>query len=167
MDTRKICLLGAYAVGKTSLVARFVQDRFSRHYLTTIGVKVDSKTVIPSQGEAVRLAVWDLGGTGAPTGLFLRYLRGASGYLLVVDGTRAQTLDRALELRQAVESNLDVLPFVGLVNKSDLIDAQEVTDAQIKELTSAGGVWLRTSARQGQNVDRAFGLLVALMDEVQ
>lgn len=167
MDTRKICLLGDFAVGKTSLVERFVHDQYSKQYRTTIGVRVDVKTMRRPDGSAVKIAIWDLGGIGAPTGIFLRYLRGASGCLLVVDGTRSGTLDHALELRQAVESNLAALPFVGLVNKSDLRERQEIRDSRIEQLVAGGGEWLRTSARLGDNVERAFNRLLALMEGLE
>lgn len=163
MDTRKICLLGDFAVGKTSLVDRFLHNRFSRRYLTTIGVRVDTKEVARPKGPPIKLAIWDMAGRNTPTGLFLRYLRGASGYLLVADGTRRETLDRALELGSAVDSHIGVLPCVGLVNKYDQRDLQEIGDDRLEHLRADGGIWLRTSARAGDNVEQAFGQLLTLM----
>ena len=124
MEAHKICVLGDFATGKTSLVARFVQDSFVTAYQTTVGVKVDAKDVVLADGRPRRLAIWDVAGTGTPTELFLRYLRGASGYLLVADATRADTLERALEIRAAVESQLPAIPGVHLVNKVDLEERQ-------------------------------------------
>ncbi len=160
MDARKICILGDFAVGKTSLVSRFVHNHFSLNYLTSIGVKVDVKEVtLPGDGPC-NLAVWDIVSIDAPTELFLRYVRGASGYLLVADGTRIETLDRALALRDAVESHLAVLPFVGLVNKVDLAGQQEIDSDRLAQLEQARETWLRTSALDGTNVERAFELLL-------
>lgn len=163
MEARKICILGDFAVGKTSLVSRFVNDQFSRKYLTTIGVRVDVKEVALPDGRACKLAVWDVAGTDTPTSLFLRYLRGSSGYLLVADGTRAETLDRALELRVAVESHLAVLPFVGLINKGDLAGQQEIDEARLASLREANEPWLQSSALDGTNVEQAFKLLLESM----
>lgn len=163
MQARKICILGDFAVGKTSLISRFVRNRFSRKYLTTIGVRVDVKEVALPDGTPYKLAVWDVAGTDAPTSLFLRYLRGSSGYLLVADGTRADTLDRALELREAIESHLAVLPFVGLINKVDLAGQQEIDAARLESLRDANEIWLRSSALDGTNVEQAFGLLLRAM----
>lgn len=160
MEARKICVLGDFAVGKTSLVSRFAHNRFSQSYLTSIGVKVDVKKVVLPGGNPYKLAVWDIAGTGTPTELFLRYVRGASGYLLVADGTRAETLDKALELREAVESHLSVLPFVGVINKADLEGQQEIDGGRLARLEQVGEIWLRTSAFDGTNVDRAFELLL-------
>jgi small GTP-binding protein len=164
MLARKICVLGDFAVGKTSLVSRFVHNQFSRKYHTSIGAKVDVKNVELPDGETCKLAVWDIAGTDTPTEFFLRYLRGASGYLLVADGTRAETLDRALELRAAVESHLAVLPFVGLINKTDLAGQQEIDDRRLQELAQSDETWLRASALSGNNVERAFELLLRDME---
>jgi small GTP-binding protein len=164
VDTRKICILGDFAVGKTSLVNRFVHDRFSDRYHTSVGVRVDTKQVVAPDGRPLKLVIWDVAGIENPTELFLRYLRGSAGYLLVADGTRRETLDRAMQLRRAVESHLAVLPFVGLINKADLASAQEVGTEQISRLEEAGGIWLRTSALSGARVEEAFDLLLRAIE---
>jgi small GTP-binding protein len=164
MDTYKICVLGDFATGKTSLVARFVHNTFAETYHTTVGVKVDVRDIVQPGRRRSRLAIWDVAGTGTPTELFLRYLRGASGYVLVIDGTRAETLDRALELKNAVVSQLPGIPLVHLVNKADLDQSQEITDARIAALAVPKGGWLRTSARTGANVEEGFTLLLDRME---
>lgn len=164
METRKICVLGDFAVGKTSLVARFVHNQFSEKYHTSIGVKVDVKRLALADGRPCKLAVWDVAGTDTPTGLFLRYLRGSSGYLLVADGTRLDTLDRALELRDAVASHLAPLPFVGLINKTDLEGQQEISEAVIARLRVGDQTWLKSSALDGTNVESAFKSLLEAIE---
>jgi small GTP-binding protein len=163
VDARKICILGDFAVGKTSLVSRYIHGQFSDRYHTSIGVKVDTKEVTTPAGRSITLAIWDVAGTDTPTELFLRYLRGSSGYLLVADGTREETLTRALQVREAVESQLAVLPFVGLINKADLREEQEIEGPRIALMRSAGEIWLHTSARNGDNVERSFALLLEAM----
>jgi small GTP-binding protein len=86
MTQKKICMLGSFSVGKTSLVARYVSSVFSDKYLTTVGVKIDKKTVAVD-GADVTLLLWDIYGEDDFQKLRMSYLRGASGYLLVVDGT--------------------------------------------------------------------------------
>jgi len=89
---KKICMLGGFSVGKTSLVKRYVQSVFSETYLTTVGVKIDKKTVdLPER--SVNLILWDLAGEDDIGSLRITYLRGAAGYVLVADGTRPATLD--------------------------------------------------------------------------
>jgi len=164
VETRKICILGDFAVGKTSLVSRFVRGRFSAEYHTSVGARVDVKEVELPDGKPRKLIIWDVVGTDTPTELFLRYLRGSRGYLLVADGTRAETLDRVLQLREAVEAHLSVLPFVGLVNKADLTGQQEIDAERLAQLRPPKETWLRGSALDGTNVDRAFTLLLGAME---
>src|SRR4030095_6092425 len=90
---KKVCMLGTFAVGKTSLVRRFVESIYSDKYHTTVGVKIDKK-VVPVDGEEVMLMLWDIEGTESEHEMRMSYLRGAAGYLMVVDGTRQETLYR-------------------------------------------------------------------------
>ena len=114
---KKICMLGGFSVGKTSLVKRYVQSVFSETYLTTVGVKIDKKTVDLSD-RIVNLILWDLAGEDDINSLRMTNLRGAAGYVLVADGTRPSTLDVALSLHKRVEADFGPLPFVLLLNKS-------------------------------------------------
>ena len=155
---KKICMLGGFSVGKTSLVKRFVQSVFSETYLTTVGVKIDKKTVdLPDR--TVNLILWDLAGEDDISSLRMSYLRGSAGYVLVADGTRPSTLEVALSLRQRVEAEFGRLPFVLLLNKSDLKEQWAIGDEDVEGLRQSGW-WLRsTSARTGEGVDDAFGTL--------
>lgn len=163
MESRKICILGDFAVGKTSLVQRFVNNQFSDKYLTTLGVKVDTKQVALDDGRALKLAIWDVAGTDTPTQLFLRYTRGAAGYLLVADRTRPETLEACVRLRDAVAGTLRPLPYVFLGNKSDLVDQcrlqQGIAQARLPDALD----WLETSALTGEHVELAFRRLAAGM----
>ena len=155
---KKICMLGAFSVGKTSLVKRFVESVFSETYLTTVGVKIDKKTVELSN-RIVNLILWDLAGEDDISSLRMSYLRGAAGYVLVADGTRPSTLEVALSLRQRVEVEFGPLPFVLLLNKNDLQEEWAIRDEEVEGLRRDGW-WVRpTSARTGEGVDDAFGAL--------
>jgi len=148
-------MLGAFAVGKTSLVSRFVHSIYSDKYHTTIGVKVDKKTV-HARGEDVVLLIWDIYGEDDVQEIRLNYIRGAEGYLLVIDGTRPETLDVACRIRKRVEDALGPLPFVLLVNKSDLTDEWKIEDEKLDELRSSGWEVIITSARNGDGVEEGF-----------
>jgi small GTP-binding protein len=152
---KKVCMLGGFSVGKTTLVRRYVQSVFSDTYLTTVGVKVDKKTVaLPDR--TVTLILWDMAGEDDVATIRMSYLRGLSGYVLVADGTRPATLDTAVSLRKRVEAELGPVPHVLLVNKSDLTE-QWTTPAADLDLLREQGWWLRTSsARTGEGVDEAF-----------
>jgi small GTP-binding protein len=152
---RKLCMLGGFAVGKTSLVRRFVHSVFSDTYLTTVGVKIDKKTV-ELAGKTVNLILWDLAGEDDLASLRMTYLRGAAGYLLIADGTRPATLDVARLLNQRVEAEFGKLPFALLLNKSDLRDQWAIGDAEIAGLNERGW-WIRSSsAMTGEGVEEAF-----------
>ena len=158
MDSRKICILGDFAVGKTSLVRRFVHNQFSDKYLSTIGVKVDTKEVIGTGDRALKLAIWDVAGTDTPTELFVRYTRGAAGFLLVADATRAETLGCCTDLRDAVFAAIGRMPYVLLVNKADLTEYREVDAGAAGQFDDALAR-LDTSALTGANVEHAFQVL--------
>jgi small GTP-binding protein len=152
---RKICMLGGFSVGKTSLVKRYVASVFSETYLTTVGVKIDKKAVALSD-RTINLILWDLAGEDDISSLRMSYLRGAAGYVLVADGTRPSTLEVAVSLRQRVEADFGPLPFVLLLNKNDLHDDWAISDADVGDLQRKGW-WMRSSsARTGEGVDDAF-----------
>jgi len=149
---KKICMVGQFGVGKTSLVRRFVDSIFDDRYLTTIGVKIDRKDVIVGAA-SVTLMLWDLAGEDDLAQLKLSHLRGASGYILVVDGCRAASLAKAVDLQQRVADQLGPLPFVLVLNKADLRDRWEVQDAAVSKY---GWPTFETSAKAGTGVEEMF-----------
>ncbi len=155
MIKKKICLMGAFSVGKTSLVSRFVYSVFSNRYLTTVGVKVDKKELRVS-GQDVRLMIWDLAGEDDVQETRVSYARGASGIFYVVDSTRQETLAVAKRLKERVDESAGDLPFFLLINKTDLVDEQAISDDAITEMESAGWRTIRTSAKTGDGVESAF-----------
>lgn len=164
MIQKKICMLGSFAVGKTSLVARFVHSIYREQYLTTVGVKIDKKIVRVGDTD-VSLIVWDLHGEDEFQKIRTAYLRGSSGFLFVADGTRGATLDKVVELHRSATDAVGDVPFVVLVNKADL-EAEWEVDADALETAAARG-WtvLRTSAKTGQGVEEAFLRIAESMTE--
>jgi small GTP-binding protein len=163
MIQKKICMLGSFAVGKTSLVAQFLSQGFSEKYHTTVGVKIDKKTVEVA-GDPVDLILWDIQGEDSSQQLYLSYLRGVSGYLLVVDGTRRSTLTTAVGIHANVTTLLGPqVPFVVLVNKQDLEAEWEVAESDLEELAGRSWYVAKTSAKTGAEVERAFLYLATHM----
>lgn len=160
MLQRKICLLGAFGVGKTSLVRRFVDTIFSDTYLTTVGVKIDKK-VIPVGAEQLALILWDIAGEDEVAAVRVSYLRGAAGYLLVVDGTRPETLATAESIQGRITAELGAVPFLVLLNKADLAQDWALPPERIEALEAAGWLFRRTSAKTGMGVEEAFQELAA------
>ncbi|MDM8551136.1 Rab family GTPase [Desulfobacterales bacterium HSG2] len=164
MIKKKICMLGAFSVGKTSLVQQFVKSMFSDKYLTTVGVKIDKKSVAVN-GKDVDLLLWDIYGEDEFQKVKTSYLRGASGYFLVIDGTRKKTLDTAFDLQKRAEAAVGSIPFILLFNKSDLTDEWEIEDEALEDLTRDGFTVMKTSAKTGEMVEEAFLSLAEKMLE--
>ncbi len=140
--------LGAFAVRKTSLARRFVTGLFSEHYHTTIGMTVDKKSMIVD-GQAVTLALWDLYGEDDFQKLRRSYLRGSSGYVLVLGGMRRATLDVALQIQQTATEALGPAPFVVIINKCDRVQDWKITDQDLGQLTRRGRTFVMGSAKTG------------------
>lgn len=148
-------MLGSFAVGKTSLVRRYVDSIYNDAYQTTVGVKVDKK-VLQVDSADVTLLLWDIYGEDEFQKMHWSYLRGSSGYLLVADGTRRATLEKALALEQKVLEEVGEIPFVFIINKCDLIQEWELDPALEAQFTSKNWTILRSSAKTGENVEEAF-----------
>ena len=165
--SKKICLLGDFAVGKTSLVRRFVHNRFDDQYISTIGVKVSRKSVVlPYQEEIIemKLMVWDLAGSQNANPVASSYLRGASGAILVCDMTRAETLEHLPLYARDIHRVMPGVPLVVAANKMDLsaqhqIDVEQVVHAA----TQLNAPHYLTSAKIGDDVDDAFRHLATLL----
>ena len=170
----KVCLLGAFAVGKTSLVRRFVYDAFDDKYISTIGVKVSRKTVIVPHEDGpidVNMMLWDLAGSEEFSRLRTSYFRGAAGAVLVCDVTRPDTLPGLLSHARDLAQIRPEACFVLAGNKSDLVGEQRVTladlegaAARIEGATGCGSVpCYLSSALTGQDVEALFRRLAEMV----
>ncbi|BAY30108.1 small GTP-binding protein [Nostoc carneum NIES-2107] len=158
-------MVGAFATGKTSLVSRFVSSIFSEKYHTTVGVKIDKKT-LNIQDKTINLILWDLYGEDEFQKVRMSYLRGSSGYLLVVDGTRRNTLEKAFDLQTRVEETIGNVPFIMILNKWDLTDEWEIDPVEIDAVQLKGWTVIKTSAKNGLGVAEVFQTLAEkIMDE--
>lgn len=160
--SKKVCMVGPFAVGKTSLVRRFVESIFSDNYLTTIGVKI-SKKIVETDEHQINLMIWDIEGVDTFTALKASNLRGASGVLLVLDGTRPASVEMASEIHKTLCETLDDVPIVCLINKADLTFDWKIDAAEIEALENLGMTTITTSAKTGENVEEAFRLVVEKM----
>jgi len=160
MLQKKICLLGAFGVGKTSLIRRYVDSIFSDAYLTTVGVKIDKK-VLTVGTEELALILWDIAGEDEIAAVRVSYLRGAAGYLLVVDGTRPETLETAASIQKRITAEIGPAPFFVLLNKADLLEDWALPPERIEVLEAAGWTFRRTSAKTGDGVEDTFADLAA------
>jgi len=156
----KVLLTGAAAVGKTSLVQRFIKNRFAANYKLTVGVDILTKDVEFKPGDVATLSIWDIGGQQRFEFIRSTFYKGAAGALLVFDLTREQTFIETrkwlTEIRQFSNENI---PFVFIGNKLDLLeDVGEVIDrGEARAFAEKeGSIYVETSAKTGINVDNAF-----------
>lgn len=162
--TSKVCIVGDFAVGKTSVVERFVINEFSEKYLSTVGVKIDTKEIdFPARGVAHKLVIWDVAGSDKFDHAEFAYLRGASGYIYVADGTRPATLNAVQRLHEQITEKFGEVPSVLLVNKRDLTGDWLVSDTRFEKLAAKFADSYRTSAKTGDDVDRAFTRIAELI----
>lgn len=162
MLQKKVCMLGSFSVGKTSLVRRFVESIYSDAYHTTIGVKIDKK-VLRAVDQDLTLVLWDIYGEDDFQKLRMSYLRGMSGYLLVADGTRRATVERAVAFEEKVRRELGEVPFIFALNKSDLVDQWDLEPDTEARLAERSWTVLHTSAKTGASVEEAFARLAQVM----
>ena len=154
MMQKKVCMVGLFGTGKTSLVQRFVHSRFSERYLSTVGVKIDRKEV-EVDGTAVTLLLWDLAGRDGFEDITPSYLRGSHGILFVADGTRRESWEQLPELRAIARDAAGDVPSVLALNKMDLVEQWGVSPADEARL-AAGWDLVRTSAKSGEGVEEVF-----------
>lgn len=156
MTKKKICLLGPFGVGKTSLISRYVRNIFSTSYLSTIGVKVDKKDLALEGWGEVCLLIWDLEGRDDFASVTDTYLRGMAGYLLVADGTSRASLDSVAKTRELMAELFVEVPSLLLLNKADLGASWTPGAVELAEFEGRGIEVLSTSAKDGRGVEAAF-----------
>lgn len=168
----KICLVGAFAVGKTSMVERFVNNRFGEKYLTTVGISVSQKLMPPfhnlQRGRRIqhKFVIWDIAGLEKFDSMVMNYFRGASGALAVADLTRPDTVD---DLENICSKFITVNPNAAILavgNKHDLIDNEDAVHSKLKQLAAAYTTEvLLTSAKTGEGIEQAFISLSQRIDQ--
>ena len=170
----KICLIGEKAVGKTSLIRRYVLNMFDDQYLTTIGTKVSKKEArvfLPERDVLVDvdMTIWDImGEKGFRELLKDAYFYGANGILAVADQTRRKTLDDLDDWIDGVEQVVGKVPLLIAVNKSDLVSSAQYGEKDVEQVARAFDCgFLVTSAKTGENVEEAFRRLSQMVTEDQ
>ena len=158
MIQKKVCMVGLFGTGKTSLVQQFVHSIFSVKYHSTVGVKIDRKTV-DVDGTAVTLVLWDLAGRDSTQDIPASYLKGSHAFLFVVDGTRRETFEQLTDLKELARAAAGEVPSLVALNKADLAEQWILEERDEAALAGQGWHLLKTSAKTGTGVEAAFGWL--------
>jgi len=166
----KVCLVGEAAVGKTSLIRRYVLEEFEDKYITTLGAKVSKKELsfdYPERDITIQMdmTIWDImGEKGFRDLLKEAFFHGARGVLAVCDITRKDTLHELNDWIAAVNRVTGNIPVQFLANKADLRDQAKVSEVDVKQLAdSHKSPFLFTSAKTGENVEVGFMKLAEMI----
>ena len=161
MIQKKIVLLGMFGVGKTSLIRRFIYDKFEDTYLSTIGVKVSEKTcppVMDNKGRAhqFQFILWDIEGQIEEGTIPKNYLLGAAGAILVADLTRLESFRILKKLKEDVLSASPEAKFIIIANKSDLMSELTNLEDRVQSQLDPEQTYFISSAKTGENVESSF-----------
>ena len=163
----KVILAGEGAVGKTTLINRFITGSFSTDYKATIGVQIFSKKIIIEDQE-VNLQIWDLAGQDFFSKIRTRFFRNASGALLVFDLTVPSSLSNLRNWISDIKKITNSIPFVLIGNKKDLTNLQSISTEDVTEFLMSNNsdvkAYYDTSALTGENVEQSFLELVNHME---
>ncbi len=156
----KVLLLGAPAVGKTSILYRFVKNQFSHDYITTIGINYLTKEIHMEKKDFAKLVIWDIAGQKKFEFLHKQYYEGTQGALVIFDLTQIKTYE-ALEtwVSEMFSILKEKIPFIIIGNKVDLIEdvGRSIDNDVVKEYAEIkDSIYIETSAKTGENVEDAF-----------
>ncbi len=156
--TAKIIMLGDTAVGKTSLVQRFVRRIFRRSYKATLGLELSFYDVEVNENNVVRLQIWDVAGQSHYKAMRKRFYEGTAGAIMVYDVTRPLTFQNISLWMEELKENAGFVPFAVVGNKLDLVEMISTEEAEEAKWAEENGAitFYRTSAKTGKNVDLIF-----------
>jgi len=153
----KVVLIGNEAVGKTSLILRYINNTFNESYIATLGVNFSTKDLLIN-GEDTRLIIWDIGGQEVWKAKLPLYLKGADGAIIVFDLTRPLTFISVEDWIIRLKNIAGNVPFVVIGNKNDLTALHNVKDEDVEKLLKKQDYshFYKASAKSGENVETFF-----------
>ncbi len=154
---KKVCLLGDVGVGKTSLIRRYVENKFDDSYLTTIGVNISQKTVQASDHSEIRFMIWDIEGFTEGEAVSANYFIGAAGALIVADLTRLTSIEAIPDIIRSFRKTAPKARLILVGNKTDLINESHPGLVLFKKAAKELNLLqITTSAKSGKNVGMCF-----------
>lgn len=159
---KKVCLIGRFAVGKTSLVKQYINQEFGEKYKTTVGVSISTKNILVNN-DTVSLVIWDIAGF-EQDGHYAHYLRGTHGLIWVIDGTEPESFETLKTINESIPE-IKQIPSVCFINKHDLQNEWAIQDKDIEDLKKFNYTVFKTSAKTGKNVNAGFQKLAEILVE--
>ena len=154
----KMVLFGNANVGKTSLVERFINDRFEENYISTLGYNVYEKQ-INYENSLISLMIFDIGGQEKFRDLRKKYAEGADTAFLVYDVTNPDSFASLEAWKTDLVEFAGEIPFIIIGNKNDLTSAIPNEDAMQLSYKLGALDYFETSAKTGAGVEKAFNQL--------
>ena len=161
----KLLILGEAAVGKTSILQRYVEDDFNISHLQTVGIDFKQK-IVSVENKTIRLIIWDTAGQERFRNLAPSYFRGTEGIILVYDVTNTESFRQVYYWIKQIRSNdsENKISLILVGNKSDLVHKRQITKEQGEELAAHLKLkFVETSAKNGDGINEAFDELVEEM----
>ena len=160
----KILLIGDSSVGKTSILLKYIDDKFSDNYISTIGIEYKIKT-LTINGKKVLLRIWDTSGQERYRSITQNFYRNANGILFIFDITNKESFDNIKNwLIDSDSCEDDSVTKILVGNKIDINEDRKVDDDQIKKYADKKGMkYFVTSAKEGTNIDLIFRKLAELI----
>ncbi len=162
----KIIVVGDYGVGKTTLITRFVDEKFREDYRPTLGVQFTKKDVMINE-DMIELVIWDIAGQESYFEIRQRFYEQASGFFMVYDVTRLNSLKNLEKWYKDVTSHTGKIPCILIGNKIDLTEYIKVTREDVKKILENSNIEIsksiETSAKTGENVEDSFKTLTSLI----
>eukprot|EP00039_Didymoeca_costata_P018673 m.334491 g.334491 ORF g.334491 m.334491 type:complete len:205 (+) comp17365_c0_seq1:327-941(+) len=162
----KVLVIGEPGIGKTSLIRRYVDGIFDKHYCATLGVDFALKIVPWADGRNIRLQLWDIAGQERFSSMTRVYYKQATACVIIFDITRKSTFQEVIKWKTDLDNKTrlpsgDRLPCLLVANKCDL-PQRPVTSEEIKAMCEKEGFigWIETSAKEDVNVAKAMRFLI-------
>ena len=166
--TYKILLLGDSSVGKTCILTRYSDNIFQEEHMATIGLDFKIKNVNLDNGKTVKVQIWDTAGQDRFKSITKNYYKGAHGIILIYDVTFRRTFDNVKNWINIIKEEVsDKVSIILVGNKIDDGDKRVVTTEEGQGIANEFGLsFFETSAKTGENIDRAFNDLITKTVEI-
>ena len=159
----KLLLLGDSSVGKTSILLKYISNKFDESSISTVGVDYMDK-IIDYNKFKIKLQIWDTSGEEKFRTITKNFYRNADGLLVVFDLTKKESYDHIRSWINEAKENNDKLKIILIGNKLDLKDERMVTIDVAKQFAEKNNLkYIETSAKDGTNINESFQTIIDLL----